>query len=94
LQANPHIENKEALVFCSIQTDGYWKSEHMLDQVHNLKSELLQKNQINFFVNKNSSYVKQFQYLRYYTPAVLEFSALINLQITMQWQLMHSSRRE
>jgi hypothetical protein len=23
LQANPHIENKEALVFYSVQTDGY-----------------------------------------------------------------------
>jgi hypothetical protein len=33
LQANPHIGNKEALVLRSIQTDGYWKSEHMLDQV-------------------------------------------------------------
>ena len=41
LQANPHIKNKEALVFRSIQTDGYWKSEHMLDQVCNLRLELL-----------------------------------------------------
>jgi hypothetical protein len=31
LQANPHIKNKESFVLCSIQTDGYWKSEHMLD---------------------------------------------------------------
>jgi hypothetical protein len=33
LQANPHIKNKEAFILRSIQTDGYWKSEHMLDQV-------------------------------------------------------------
>jgi hypothetical protein len=33
LQANPHIGNKEAFVLRSIQTDGYWKSKHMLDQV-------------------------------------------------------------
>ena len=33
LQANPHIKNKEAFVLRSIQMDGYWKSEHMLDQV-------------------------------------------------------------
>ncbi|EXX66968.1 hypothetical protein RirG_118670 [Rhizophagus irregularis DAOM 197198w] len=33
LQENPHIKNKEAFVICSIQTDGYWKSEHMLDQL-------------------------------------------------------------
>ncbi len=41
LQANPHIKNKKALVFLSIQTDRYWKSEYMLDQVHNLRLELL-----------------------------------------------------
>jgi len=34
LQANSHIENKEALILRFVQTDGYWKSEHMLDQVH------------------------------------------------------------
>ncbi|CAB4389556.1 unnamed protein product [Rhizophagus irregularis] len=33
LQANPHIEYKEAVVLRSVQTDGYWKSEHILDQV-------------------------------------------------------------
>ncbi|CAB5365859.1 unnamed protein product [Rhizophagus irregularis] len=33
LQENPHIKNKESFVIRSIQTDGYWKSEHMLDQV-------------------------------------------------------------
>ncbi|CAG8742302.1 301_t:CDS:2, partial [Rhizophagus irregularis] len=33
LQANPHIGNKEAFVLRFIQTDGYWKSEHMLDQL-------------------------------------------------------------
>ncbi len=33
LQANPHIKNKEAFVLRFIQMDGYWKSEHMLDQV-------------------------------------------------------------
>jgi hypothetical protein len=31
LQANPHIEHKEAFVLRSIQSDGYWKSEHILD---------------------------------------------------------------
>ncbi len=33
MQVNPHIKNKKAFVLRSIQTDGYWKSEHMLDQV-------------------------------------------------------------
>ncbi|EXX58953.1 hypothetical protein RirG_193120 [Rhizophagus irregularis DAOM 197198w] len=33
LQENPHIKNKEAFVIRSVQTDGYWKSEHMLDQL-------------------------------------------------------------
>ncbi|PKY46319.1 hypothetical protein RhiirA4_320161 [Rhizophagus irregularis] len=33
LQVNPHIEHKEAVVLRSIQSDGYWKSEHMLDQL-------------------------------------------------------------
>ena len=33
MQKNPHIKSKEAFIFRSIQTDGYWKSEHMLDQV-------------------------------------------------------------
>src|SRR5437879_2494497 len=32
LQANPHIEYKESFILHSTQTDGYWKSEHMLDQ--------------------------------------------------------------
>jgi hypothetical protein len=93
LQANPHIEDKEALVFRSVQTDGYWKSEHMLDQVRNLRSKLLQRIKL-IFRYKNSLYVKKFQYLRYYTLAVLEFFVLINLQITMQWQLMHLLQRE
>jgi hypothetical protein len=33
LQENPHIKHKEAYILRSIQADGYWKSEHMLDQV-------------------------------------------------------------
>ena len=33
LQANPHIEHQESFVLRSVQEDGYWKSEHMLDQV-------------------------------------------------------------
>ncbi|CAG8697183.1 2368_t:CDS:2, partial [Acaulospora morrowiae] len=33
LQANSHIEHQESFVLRSIQEDGYWKSEHMLDQV-------------------------------------------------------------
>jgi hypothetical protein len=33
LQANSHIEHKETFVLRSIQSDGYWKSEYMLDQV-------------------------------------------------------------
>ena len=33
LQANSHIKNKESFVLRSTQTDGYWKSKHMLDQV-------------------------------------------------------------
>lgn len=33
MQENPHIKSKEAFVLRSVQTDGYWKSEHMLDQV-------------------------------------------------------------
>ena len=32
-QENPHVKHMEAFVIRSIQTDGYWKSEHMLDQV-------------------------------------------------------------
>src|SRR5581483_2585030 len=56
--------------------------------------ELLCKISINLFINENSLYVKHFQYLRYCTLVVLEFFALINLQITMQWQLMHSLRQE
>ena len=41
LQANPHIENKEALILRSVQTDGYWKSEHMLDQIHILNIRVI-----------------------------------------------------
>src|SRR5207253_2652946 len=33
LQTNPHIEHKETFVLRSVQTDGYWKSEHMLEQL-------------------------------------------------------------
>ncbi|PKY48738.1 hypothetical protein RhiirA4_464409 [Rhizophagus irregularis] len=52
LQVNPHIGNKEAFVLRSIQTDGYWKSEHMLDQlVHQAipKFELLHPRCIGVF---------------------------------------------
>ncbi len=33
MQENSHIKSKEAFIFRSVQTDGYWKLEHMLDQV-------------------------------------------------------------
>ncbi len=33
MQENSHIKSKEAYIFRSVQTDGYWKLEHMLDQV-------------------------------------------------------------
>ena len=33
MQENPHIKSKEAFILRSVQTDGYWKLEHMLDQV-------------------------------------------------------------
>ena len=33
LYINPHIEDKEAFVLRSVQMDGYWKSEHMLNQL-------------------------------------------------------------
>ncbi|CAB4490124.1 unnamed protein product [Rhizophagus irregularis] len=33
MQENLHIKSKEAFIFHSVQTDGYWKSEHMLDQL-------------------------------------------------------------
>ncbi|UZO06126.1 uncharacterized protein OCT59_026457 [Rhizophagus irregularis] len=33
MRENPHIKSKEAFILRSVQTDGYWKSEHMLDQL-------------------------------------------------------------
>ena len=33
LQMNPKIKQKEAYIIRSVQKDGYWKSEHMLEQV-------------------------------------------------------------
>jgi hypothetical protein len=33
LQMNPRIEYKETFILRSIQSDGYWKSDHMLDQL-------------------------------------------------------------
>lgn len=33
IRANPHIKYKEAFILRSIQSDGYWKSEHMLEQL-------------------------------------------------------------
>ncbi|CAG8716576.1 21856_t:CDS:2 [Rhizophagus irregularis] len=33
MQENLHIKSKEAFILHSVQTDGYWKSEHMLDQL-------------------------------------------------------------
>ncbi|CAG8625873.1 17591_t:CDS:2 [Acaulospora morrowiae] len=33
LQTNSHIKHKETYILHSTQTDGYWKSEHMLDQL-------------------------------------------------------------
>ncbi|CAG8578641.1 11272_t:CDS:2 [Scutellospora calospora] len=33
MRANLHIMHKEAFILCSIQLDGYWKSEHMLEQL-------------------------------------------------------------
>jgi hypothetical protein len=33
MQMNPHIKHKNAYVLRSIQTDGYWTLEHMMEQV-------------------------------------------------------------
>ncbi|CAB4388705.1 unnamed protein product [Rhizophagus irregularis] len=33
MRKNPHIKSKEAFILRSVQTDGYWKSKHMLDQL-------------------------------------------------------------
>ena len=33
MQENPHIQHKDAYVFCSVQADGYWTLEHMMEQV-------------------------------------------------------------
>ena len=33
LQENPHIKDKNAYVLRSVQVDGYWTSEHMIEQV-------------------------------------------------------------
>ena len=35
LFTNPHIEHKKTFVIYSVQADGYWKAEHMLDQLMN-----------------------------------------------------------
>ncbi|KAF0512020.1 hypothetical protein F8M41_018079 [Gigaspora margarita] len=31
-KANPYIKHKESFVIRSVQEDGYWKSEHILEQ--------------------------------------------------------------
>ena len=33
LQENLHIKDKDAYVLRSVQADGYWTSEHMIEQV-------------------------------------------------------------
>ncbi len=33
MQENPHIQHKDVYVFRSIQADGYWTLEHMIEQV-------------------------------------------------------------
>jgi len=33
LQENLHIKDKDAYVLHSVQADGYWTSEHMIEQV-------------------------------------------------------------
>ena len=33
MHKNPYIKSKEAFIFHSVQTNGYWKLDHMLDQV-------------------------------------------------------------
>jgi len=33
LLVNSHLEHKETFVLRSVQADGYWKAEHMLDQL-------------------------------------------------------------
>jgi len=35
LKANPHVKFKDVRVLQSIQADGYWKAEHMIEQVSN-----------------------------------------------------------
>src|SRR6266498_4034874 len=37
LQENPHIKHKDAYVLRSVQADGYWTLEHMMEQVSFLK---------------------------------------------------------
>ena len=33
MQENPYIQYKDAYVLYSIQADGYWTLEHMIEQV-------------------------------------------------------------
>jgi hypothetical protein len=33
MQENPHIQHKNAYVLRSVQADGYWTLEHMMEQV-------------------------------------------------------------
>ena len=33
LQENLHVKDKNAYILRSVQTDGYWTSEHMMEQV-------------------------------------------------------------
>lgn len=35
MQQHPQIQHQEARVLRSVQVDGYWKSEHMVDQLYN-----------------------------------------------------------
>ncbi|CAG8674683.1 16020_t:CDS:2, partial [Dentiscutata heterogama] len=35
LYENPYIKDKETFVIRFVQVDGYWKVEHMLDQLVN-----------------------------------------------------------
>ncbi len=33
LQKNPHIKDKNAYILHSVQADGYWTLEHIMEQV-------------------------------------------------------------
>ncbi|CAG8675614.1 7579_t:CDS:2, partial [Paraglomus brasilianum] len=35
MKANPHVKFKDVRVLQSIQADGYWKAEHMIEQLMN-----------------------------------------------------------